>query len=153
MAQLGLSDMRIPIALALGYPDRLPIDLSGKLSLSQLKALHFEEPDYQKFRCLKLALEAEAVGAEGSIVLNAANEVVVDRFLKDQIRFVDIPTVVEAALEAFSGRVVKDLEGVVALDEEVKTWATHRRPGLFSIRNSHLQEDSETSTESHSVSL
>ncbi|MBN8554775.1 MAG: 1-deoxy-D-xylulose-5-phosphate reductoisomerase [Deltaproteobacteria bacterium] len=124
MAQLGISDMRIPISLALHYPKRLPLQLGKELNLVEIGALHFENPDFKKFPCLALAIQAEKIGAQGSIVLNAANEMAVDRFLKDSIDFMDIPLLVEEALSDFQSSRVENLGDVMALDEEVKAWAT-----------------------------
>lgn len=124
MAQLGISDMRIPISLALNYPERLTLNLGKSLDLVTLKALNFEAPDLRRFPCLRLAMECELMGPQGSIILNAANEIAVDRFLKDNLRFVHISYLVEEALAAFTDERVKSLDDVVALDDEVKHWAS-----------------------------
>lgn len=123
LAQLGISDMRIPISLALNYPDRLTLRLGKSLDLVALKSLNFEQPDLAKFPCLRLAMECEAMGPHGSIVLNAANEAAVSRFLKDELRFMNIGQLVEDALGAFSEERVKSLDEVIALDADVKQWA------------------------------
>jgi len=124
MAQLGISDMRIPISLALAYPKRLPLDLSKQLDLVQWQSLHFESPDYHKFPCLRLAMEAEALGTEGPIILNAANEVAVQKFLIDHIEFTEIASIVEQALNHFQGTPVRSLEEVIELDERVRLWTS-----------------------------
>ncbi|MDB5036953.1 MAG: 1-deoxy-D-xylulose 5-phosphate reductoisomerase [Bacteriovoracaceae bacterium] len=142
MAQLGLSDMRIPIALALSYPDRISLDLGKSLNLVEAGALHFEEPDFEKFPCLGLALKAEAMGRQGSIILNSANEVAVERFLKDEITYLEIPSLVEDALVSYKSARVNSLDEVIDLDIEVKSWSKnwsfvrprYRREGSFHER-------------------
>jgi 1-deoxy-D-xylulose-5-phosphate reductoisomerase len=123
MAQLGISDMRIPISLALAYPERLPLDLGKSLSLVDAGRLHFEEPDFEKFPCLALALQSERIGSQGPIILNSANEIAVGRFLNDEIEYVQIADLVEAALDYFKAARVTCLTEVIELDESVKNWA------------------------------
>jgi 1-deoxy-D-xylulose-5-phosphate reductoisomerase len=135
MAQLGISDMRIPISLALHFPHRLPLNLGKELNLVEIGSLHFEEPDFKKFPCLALAIQSEKMGSHGTIILNAANEMAVERFLKDEIGFMDIPLIVEEALADFQSAQILNLEEVIALDEEVKAWAkTWRKEGSPSRR-------------------
>ncbi len=98
MAQLGIPDMKTPIAYALSYPDRLPLDLPA-LDLCALKTLSFEEPDLTKFPCLALAYQALSSGGTTPAVLNAANEVVVEAFLQQQIGFLDIATILRTVLD------------------------------------------------------
>jgi 1-deoxy-D-xylulose-5-phosphate reductoisomerase len=124
MAQLGISDMRVPISLALNYPDRLPLNLGKELDLVKLGALHFEEPDLEKFPCLKMAMDAEEMGPQGSVILNAANEIAVEKFLSDKIRFVDIAKLIEAAICHFGQSQIQALEEVIDLDKQVKLWVT-----------------------------
>ncbi len=123
MAQLGVSDMRIPISLALAYPDRLAIDLGKSLNLAQVGKLHFEEPNFERFPCLKLAMHSELMGSQGPIVLNAANEIAVARFLNEEIRYIDIAGLVEDALGYFEDSQVFSLEDVIELDKVVKAWS------------------------------
>jgi 1-deoxy-D-xylulose-5-phosphate reductoisomerase len=98
IAQLGIPDMRIPIQYALNYPKRIENDIK-KLDLFKVANLTFEEPDVDSFRCLKLAYRA--LEESGSIlsVLNAANELAVNKFLKDEIRFLEIPEIIEYAMD------------------------------------------------------
>ncbi len=96
-AQLGLPDMRVPIQYALSFPKRLAADFP-RLDFSQLRDLTFEQPDYEKFRCLKLAFDALAEGGSAPAVLNASNEEAVHLFLKEMIRFDQISQIVEEAL-------------------------------------------------------
>jgi 1-deoxy-D-xylulose-5-phosphate reductoisomerase len=120
IAQLGVSDMKVPIALALSYPDRIDVELPKELDLIALKSLDFEAPDEARFPCLRLAREAVAMGDEGPVILNAANEVAVQSFLADEIRFTEIPEQIEAALGRFQGSKFANLEELIALDAEVK---------------------------------
>ncbi|MEZ4485896.1 MAG: 1-deoxy-D-xylulose-5-phosphate reductoisomerase [Syntrophotaleaceae bacterium] len=98
MAQLGIPDMKTPIAYALSYPDRLPLNLPP-LDLCALKTLTFAEPDLDKFPCLALAYQALAAGGTAPAVLNAANEVAVEAFLQEQIGFLDIASILHNVLD------------------------------------------------------
>src|SRR5579859_4037165 len=98
LAQLSVTDMRLPILYALTYPDRIPSDL--KFPVSELKHLDFAAPDLDKFPCLRLAYEAAEAGGAKSIALNAADEVAVAAFLEKQIAFKDIPALVSDVLDA-----------------------------------------------------
>jgi 1-deoxy-D-xylulose-5-phosphate reductoisomerase len=97
LAQLGNPDMRTPIAHAMAWPERIE---SGVASLDVIAAAHldFETPDYQRFPCLRLAQESVQTGKTAMVALNAANEVAVDAFLNQKIRFTDIPVIIEAVL-------------------------------------------------------
>ena len=97
MAQLGCPDMRHPIQYALSAPDRWKLDVD-LLNLGQIGKLDFQEPDFEKFPCLGLAFEAGKMGGVAPAVLNAANEVAVDAFLKEKVRYIDIPVIVEKCL-------------------------------------------------------
>ncbi|GAB7023356.1 1-deoxy-D-xylulose-5-phosphate reductoisomerase [Salidesulfovibrio brasiliensis] len=119
LAHLGLPDMRIPIAHCLCFPDRVPLDMPS-LDLAALGSLTFEKPDYEAFPCLKLAFEAFAAGESHPIVLNAANEVAVDLFLKERIRYLDIPAIIEAALASHTTENVADPEAALALDAQTR---------------------------------
>lgn len=98
LAQLGNPDMRTPIAHGLAWPERIE---SGVALLDIIKTarLDFESPDYQRFPCLRLATEAIKAGQTAVAVLNAANEIAVDAFLNEQVRFTDIPVIIERVLE------------------------------------------------------
>jgi len=98
-AQLGLPDMRIPIQYALSYPKRFEADFP-RMDLTELRTLTFEAPDFGKFRCLKLAFEALEQGGGAPAILNAANEEAVRLFLSERIRFDEIATLVEDALNS-----------------------------------------------------
>jgi 1-deoxy-D-xylulose-5-phosphate reductoisomerase len=103
LAQLGNPDMRTPIAYSLAYPERIESGVE-QLDIFEVARLDFETPDFNRYPCLRLAYEAHHAGGYATIALNAANEVAVDAFLQKQIRFTDIPLVIEKALqEAPSG--------------------------------------------------
>jgi len=97
LAQLGLPDMRIPIAYCLAYPERLPLSLP-ELQLDVLGRLDFAPADLQRFPCLRLAMEATRLGGSAPAVMNGANEVLVAAFLAKEIRFLDIAQTLESVL-------------------------------------------------------
>ena len=122
VAQLGIPDMRIPIAYALSYPERLNLGLSP-LSLSACGSLNFEKPDYERFPALGLAFAALEEGGVKPAVLNAANEIAVAAFLDNEISFTDIAKVVEAVLARFSAGNDLDLEEILAADQRARELA------------------------------
>ncbi len=97
MAQLGSPDMQLPILYALAYPERMPLNVP-RLDLTEIARLDFFAPDLGKFPCLRLAYEAGRKGGTAPAILNAANEVVVDLFLKEQLAFKEIPHLLERVL-------------------------------------------------------
>lgn len=103
LAQLGSPDMRTPIAYAMGWPDRMAAPVE-RLNLTKMSGLTFFEPDIEKFPALRLAREALEAGGKAPCVLNAANEIAVAAFLQDQIKFLDIPRIVESALDQHAAR-------------------------------------------------
>jgi len=103
LAQLGSPDMRTPIAYAMGWPDRMAAPVE-RLDLTKMSGLTFFEPDTQKFPALRLAREALEAGGKAPCVLNAANEIAVAAFLEGQIKFLDIPRIVESALDQHAAR-------------------------------------------------
>jgi 1-deoxy-D-xylulose-5-phosphate reductoisomerase len=128
LAQLGLPDMRGPIALALSWPERLPLGLP-RLDLPALGRLHFEEPDLGRFPCLGLAFAALAGGEAAPAALNAANEVAVAAFLAGEAPFPAIPAVVGDVLDAFAahpGAAVSHLDDVLAVDAWARRAARER---------------------------
>jgi 1-deoxy-D-xylulose-5-phosphate reductoisomerase len=96
-AQLGIPDMRVPILYALSYPDRLVSDLP-RLNLAECTSITSQKPDIEKFRNLELAYSALKKGGNMPCILNAANEIAVDAFLKGKISFLQLPDVVEYAM-------------------------------------------------------
>lgn len=115
IAQLGLTDMRIPIQYALTYPERWSCPLPS-LDIHSLSRLEFFEPDREKFQCLSLAYRALQAGGTAPAVLNAANEVVVDAFLNDGIGFHEIPQIIESVLDAHPPEDASSLETVLKAD-------------------------------------
>ena len=98
MAQLGVTDMKLPIQYALSFPDRLNVDPSLRLDLAKIGNLNFFLPDTRKFPCLGLAYEAGKRSGSAPCVLSAADEVAVEAYLQDKIRFVEIPGIIEKIL-------------------------------------------------------
>jgi 1-deoxy-D-xylulose-5-phosphate reductoisomerase len=119
MAQLGIPDMRIPIAYALSYPERMPLNLS-RLSLSECGKLSFEKPDYDRFPALGLAFRVMKEGGVKPAVLNAANEVAVAAFLDEQIGFTDITAIVASTLDCFAPGDDLDLDAILAADTRAR---------------------------------
>ncbi len=115
LAQLGTPDMRLPIQLALTYPDRLPSP-APDLDLLTCGPLTFAAPDEAAFPCLRLAKQAAAQGGCACAALNGANEAAVALFLEEKIGFYDIPRLVEAALAQAPGTKDPDLEMILAVD-------------------------------------
>jgi 1-deoxy-D-xylulose-5-phosphate reductoisomerase len=122
LAQLGVTDMRLPIQYAFSYPDRWDGSLPS-LDLGRLGTLEFLPPDVDRFRCLALAYRALEQGGEASIALNAANEVAVEAFLARQLPFLGIPTVIERALEAAGAAVPATLGEVREADTAARARA------------------------------
>jgi 1-deoxy-D-xylulose-5-phosphate reductoisomerase len=98
-AQLGVPDMKVPIQYALLYPDHLEPHWEN-LDFTQEQSLTFTPPDFEKFRCLQLAIDSLKSGGTAPAVFNVANEIAVDGFLSDKIRFHQIPDIIESALES-----------------------------------------------------
>ena len=124
-AQLGLPDMRLPIQLALTYPERLPAS-APRLELGSVGALHFEAVDRQRFPCLELALEAGRRGGTYPAVLAAADEVAVGLFLTGSIGFLDIPRLLADSLEAHQPIANPSLEEILAADTWARAWLDER---------------------------
>jgi 1-deoxy-D-xylulose-5-phosphate reductoisomerase len=122
LAQLGNPDMRTPIAYALGFPQRIASGVA-QLDLAQIASLSFEKPDYERFPCLALAMQALTAGGIASAVLNAANEVAVDAFLNRRIAFSHIAQTVAAVLDALPNRGPHSLEDVLEADREARSAA------------------------------
>jgi len=119
LAQLGLPDMRVPIAVALAWPERIALDVP-RLDLGAVGRLHFEAPDGKRFPCLELAFEALRASEAAPAVLNAANEVAVEAFLGGRIAFAKIAEtnarVLDAHLSQAQGAGLRDLADVLAAD-------------------------------------
>ena len=118
LAQLSVTDMRLPILYALTYPDRIESDL--KFPVEELKRLDFAAPDFDKFPCLCLAYEAAEAGGTKTIGLNAADEVAVAAFLEGKIKFTDIPRTIESTLNETPARHPESIKEVLAADAEAR---------------------------------
>ncbi len=119
MANIGPKSMQIPIAYALNFPNRLPNNIE-KLNLFEIVDLKFEKPDLNKFKCLQLAYEAIKRGHSFQVVLNAANEVLVDSFLNKKIKYTDIPLGIEKVMNCYEKRQLKTVEEILDFDKEVR---------------------------------
>ena len=117
LAQLGSTDMRIPISYALGWPGRIETPVES-LNLTEISSLTFEKPDFQKFPSLKLAQNALKAGKIGPILLNSANEIAVSSFLENKISFLEIAEIVEEVLSVAQFKEPKTIEDIVHIDLE-----------------------------------
>jgi 1-deoxy-D-xylulose-5-phosphate reductoisomerase len=120
VAQLGMPDMRGPIAYALSYPERLD-NVSPALDLAAVGTLTFEEPDLERFPCLAYAFRALEAGGSMPAALSAANEVAVKYFLDGKIGYTDIARVIEATMDAHTPSPIRDVEDALKAD----LWARH----------------------------
>lgn len=118
VAHLSVPDMRIPIAYALSFPERLHLDLP-RLDLFKIGQLTFEKPDRERFPCLDLAAEAGRAGGTMPTVLNAANEVAVALFLESRIAYVRIPELIHATMAEHDNQPIQELSDILKAD----TWA------------------------------
>ncbi|MFM9834694.1 MAG: 1-deoxy-D-xylulose-5-phosphate reductoisomerase [Methylophilaceae bacterium] len=123
LAQLGNPDMRTPIAYALGYPNRILSGVSS-LDLLSIAKLEFEAPDFIRFPCLQLAYDALNAGGTAPTILNAVNEVAVGAFLKEEITFTDIPSLIASALDSIAAETVSSIEHVVDVDARARQYAS-----------------------------
>lgn len=123
IAQLGLPDMRIPISLALNYPERL--DYTGEsLDLFTVgKELTFEKPDRKVFKCIDIAYDAIKQGGSYPVVMNGANEELVSMFLGGKIKFLDIPNTIEKVMNKHKQRNINSVEEILCLDKEARKLA------------------------------
>lgn len=115
LAQLGNPDMRTPIAYSLAWPERCASGVAP-LDLFSVRRLDFEEPDYDRFPCLRLARDAMAAGGTAPAILNAANEIAVEAFLAGRIRFTSIPKLVDKALSALDARPADSIDTILEDD-------------------------------------
>jgi 1-deoxy-D-xylulose-5-phosphate reductoisomerase len=121
IAQLSTPDMRLPIQYALNYPDRKQKAIN-RLNLINIKNLSFYSPDYTKFPCLSLAFKAGKVGKGMPCILNASNEIAVQLFLDEKIKFYQIYDIVEECMDVFEHNIEMTLENILSLDQEVKKY-------------------------------
>ncbi len=122
LAQISVTDMRLPILYAMTYPERVDAEPTGGLTFDIVKLgrLDFETPDFERFPCLRLAYEAAKLGGAHCIALNAADEIAVEAFLAGNIRFTDIPRTIETVLQATSESHPETIQDVLALDEHAR---------------------------------
>ena len=122
-AQLGQPDMKVPIAYALSYPDRMASRINGKLRIEDYATLTFERPDLERFPCLGLAFRALAEGGDRTCVLNAAGEVVNEAFRQGRCRFLQMADVIASTLAAMPRQAECSLEDYFAIDAEARAKA------------------------------
>ncbi|VFP78569.1 1-deoxy-D-xylulose 5-phosphate reductoisomerase [Candidatus Erwinia haradaeae] len=120
MAQMSSPDMRVPISYAMGWPDRIQSG-SSSLNFKNIEAITFSEPDYSRYPCLKLAIEAGLSGQASTIILNAANEIAVAAFLDSKIGFTDIARLNSMVLEHLLCKEPGSIEEVFAIDCEARS--------------------------------
>ncbi len=118
-AQMGLPDMKLPIQYALAYPERIPSNFP-RFDFAQFSSLTFEKPDVETFRNLALAYQAMEKGGNVPCVLNAANEVVVDAFLKEKISFLEMSDVIESCMSKVHYIALPNIEDYIASHEEAQ---------------------------------
>jgi 1-deoxy-D-xylulose-5-phosphate reductoisomerase len=119
LAQLGNPDMRTPIAYALSHPERIESGVSG-LNLIKTQKLDFEAPDLNKFPCLGLAYKALAMGHNAPTILNAANEVAVEAFLNESIRFNQIAELIEFCMGTIESQPLDSIDAVLEVDKKTR---------------------------------
>ncbi len=122
LAQMGNPDMRIPIAHAMAWPERFDSGVAP-LDIFAVKHMDFEPADLERFPCLRLAMEAITAGGIMPTVLNAANEIAVEAFLNEKIRFTDIPVIIEQTMQQFTASSAESLELILSADEHSRKTA------------------------------
>lgn len=126
IAQLGPADMRLPIQYALLYPKRVNLNFS-RLDILKHNNLTFEEPDIETFKCLKLAFKAINIGGTMPAVLNGANEIAVERFLNKEISFLQIPELIEKAMNSHTPVYDYDLKDVLLSDKWAREFVYNQK--------------------------
>ena len=119
IANIAPKSMEIPIAYALSYPNRIKNNIE-KLNLFDIKSLEFEKPDFDKFKCLGYAYYALKKGHSHQVVLNAADEVAVEAFLNNKIKFVDIPRIIETMIFNHKSIKLNSINEIINLDKRIK---------------------------------
>lgn len=118
-AQLGIPDMKIPIQYAVTYPERVNSEFA-RMDFRKFSSLTFEDPDFEKFRCLRIAFDVLKSGGTFPVVMNAANEIAVDLFLKEKIDFLSISGIIENELEKHDSLNDFSLEEITLIDSETR---------------------------------
>jgi 1-deoxy-D-xylulose-5-phosphate reductoisomerase len=126
VAQMGITDMKVPISYALSFPERLPLDLPH-LDLPRHEALNFSLPDLERFPCLKLAYQSIQIGETMPAVLNAANEIAVGAFLEGSLKFTEIPLFLQRVMGEHEVRTVHTVEEILRADH----WARERSKAIL----------------------
>jgi 1-deoxy-D-xylulose-5-phosphate reductoisomerase len=119
LAQMGNPDMRIPIAHSLAWPERFDSG-AEPLNIFTVGRMDFEEPNLERFPCVRLAYQAINAGGIMPTVLNAANEIAVEAFLNEQVRFTDIAVIIERCMEKFDAEQADSLEIILAVDQQAR---------------------------------
>ena len=122
-AQLGLPDMKLPIQYALTYPERRKNSFE-RVNFPVTGNLTFFQPDFDKFECLKLAFDALNAGGMSTCILNAANEVAVNKFLAGNIKFLEIPSLIKNALNKIQYGICRDLESIIECDKITRKYVS-----------------------------
>lgn len=121
IACMSMPNMRLPVQLAMTYPDRIE-SYAESLDLAKLGSLHFEYPDYKKFKCLSLCIDAAKLGESACVAVSAADEIAVAQFIAGKIGFTDIEKYVEKGLSFIRGNKVSSVDEVLLIDETVKKY-------------------------------
>ncbi|MDO9167478.1 MAG: 1-deoxy-D-xylulose-5-phosphate reductoisomerase [Methylobacter sp.] len=119
LAQMGNPDMRIPIAYSMAWPERFDSGVEP-LNIFDVGRMDFHEPSLERFPCLRLAYEAIATGGTMPTILNAANEIAVEAFLNEQVRFTDIPLIIERCMKKFEAKSADTLEIILDADQQAR---------------------------------
>ncbi len=122
LAQMGLPDMRTPIAYGLGYPERISAGV-GSVDFTQISALNFEPADTERFPAIKLAQQAMSAGGTAPAILNAANEQAVAAFLDGRLKFLAMTDVIEYVMDTVEQTTARELEAILAADEKARNVA------------------------------
>jgi 1-deoxy-D-xylulose-5-phosphate reductoisomerase len=125
LAHMGFPDMRVPIAHAMAWPDRINSGVDG-LDMTKHSGLEFFQPDLQRFPCLRLAFEVQETGGACPAIMNAANEVVVQSFLDGKIKFSEIYNVVASVVEKLEPVAVDSVEAILDIDQYARQTATQK---------------------------
>ncbi|TRX02571.1 1-deoxy-D-xylulose-5-phosphate reductoisomerase [Candidatus Methylobacter oryzae] len=123
LAQMGNPDMRIPIAYSMAWPERFDSGVDP-LNIFDVGRMDFQEPSLERFPCLRLAYEAIDAGGIMPTVLNAANEIAVEAFLNEQVRFTDIPVIIERCMNKFEAKAADTLEIILDADQQARLMST-----------------------------
>jgi 1-deoxy-D-xylulose-5-phosphate reductoisomerase len=119
LAQMGNPDMRVPIAYSMAWPERFESGVEP-LNIFDVRRMDFEQPNLERFPCLRLAYKAIDLGGIMPTVLNAANEIAVEAFLNEQIRFTDIPLIIERCMDKFEIKPASSLEIILDIDKQAR---------------------------------